>query len=96
MEQQIFNINGMLQKKFKQAEDILLPVFDIFKNTKDEVMLFNSNLLMADIKTINQMYPEALEYLNKAQKQTLLIDTPSVHLNYLLYKIEFYVIEQVF
>jgi len=85
----------MLQKKPQKAESILLSVFEIFAANNDILMLFNSNLLMADIKIVNKLYPQAQAYLEVAEKQSKVIDTPSVHLYFLKQKIEYFVAQQI-
>ena len=80
----------MLQKKVKESEEILKPTIEIFKETQDELMFFNANLLMAELKTTEKLYPEALTYLDLAEKQKNSMDTPSTNLYYLYQKIDYY------
>ena len=81
----------LLQDKIKEAETELTPLFEIFKKNNDILMLFNINLLMADIKTSNKLYEEAYAFITQAEQQSKIIDTPIVNLNLITQKTIYHV-----
>jgi len=85
----------MLQGKTKQAEEELMPVFEVFEDSNDALMLYNSFLLLAEIKIENKRFDQALETLDKAKKLTEIIATPSVKLFYLDMKTQYYVAQEL-
>lgn len=77
-------------KEFDKAEKILPPVIETFAKNKDILMYFNSNILMADIKTEYKDFESADGYLKLAEEQANVIDTPSTHLYLMSHKINYY------
>ncbi len=84
----------ILQKQASKAELSLAPVFDVFKSNNDLLMLFNSNMLMSKIKILKKDYTLARTYLNKAEEQSKILDTPSIHLYLIDQNITYYVSQE--
>ncbi|MCF6317874.1 MAG: diguanylate cyclase [Proteobacteria bacterium] len=83
-----------LKKEASKAELSLTPVFEVFKFNKDLLMLFNSNMLMSEIKILKKDYTLARAYLDKAEKQSKILDTPSIHLYLIDQNITYYVAQE--
>lgn len=80
----------MTQGKIDQAEALLLPMFEVFESNKDTRMILFCNLTMAEIKISKQLFSLALMYLNLADEQSKIINTPSIRLKYLDMKIQYF------
>ena len=70
----------ILKNEISQAEISLSSVFTVFKSNDDLLMLFNSNLLMAEIKTLKKDFTLASTFLDRALEQSKVLNTPSVYL----------------
>ncbi len=84
----------ILKNEVDRAELSLSPVLDIFESNNDLLMLFNSNLLMAEIKTLKKDYTLARAYLDKAEEQSKKLDVPSVYLFLIDQKITYFVAQE--
>ncbi len=85
----------LFQNKVRESEEVIKLTIEIFKDIEDELMLFNANLLMAELKTKNKLYSEALVYLDLAEIQKNSMDTPSTNLYFLFQKIDYYVAQKL-
>ncbi len=85
----------VLQEKVDEAENILLPIFKMLGDGFDLSLLFGSNILLAEIKTIKKQYALALEYLNIAEGQSDTLGTPDVSLDFMEAKVDYYVAQKM-
>ncbi len=84
----------ILKNEINQAEISLSSVFPVFESNDDLLMLFNSNLLMAEIKTLKRDFTLALAYLDKALEQSKVLNTPSVYLFFIRQKVAYFVAQE--
>jgi len=85
----------ILQNDLKDAEETLSTVFKYFELAEDELMLFNSHLLMAEIYTKKKQYDLAFEQLELARIKSEFLDTPSVNLYYYQQMITYFVAQEM-
>ena len=78
-----------MQKEHQKAEQTLLPSIEVFNKVNDVLMQFNSNVLMAKIKTDLKDFEAAKHYLDIAKQRAEVINTPNTYLYHILYNIDF-------
>lgn len=66
-----------------------------FAENSDLLMHFNCNILLSDIKIRNGLFLDALNYLNLAEQQLELLNTPRSYLSYYKHKINFYTAQKM-
>lgn len=79
------------KNNYSKSEELISLVFEPFKKSNDLLMLFNSHVIMAEIKVETGNFDSALYHFNIIEEQVKLLKTPNSKLKYLDKKILYYV-----
>jgi diguanylate cyclase (GGDEF)-like protein len=83
------------QNNIAQAERLLLPTLDVFVSSKDSLMQFNSQILMAQIQLRKRQPESALKYFDVAEKQLKILNTPDTLIKFSKEKIKYFTSQEM-